>query len=137
MITWQVFSPIIHRFEQQMFFAESVYESVSEPAGESFLPTVAVTDLQPRHGCTWTSGRSFFYFPLLQKWHLPEHMQYREILRRKVSASFSTFWDRWISREDVVKWLRANSRLQFIPHAGMHRRESTIIIPMKTTRSLR
>lgn len=52
-------------------------------------------------------------------------------------SQFFIFWDRWISREDVVKWLRANTRLQFIPHAGMHRRESTIIIPMKTTRSLR
>ena len=68
---------------------------------------------------------------------LPEHMQYREIPRRKVSASFSTFWDRWISREDVVKWLRANTRSQFIPPAGMHRRESTIIILMRTIRSLR
>ena len=43
---------------------ESVYASVTETAGESFFRAVAITDLQPRHGCTWTSGRSFFYFPL-------------------------------------------------------------------------
>ena len=105
-------------FEQQMFLLNQ-YMHLSPKQPENHFPNSC--HYRPT-AAAWVhldSREIFLLLPALQKWHLPEHMQYQEILRRKVSASFSTFWDRWISREDVVKWLRANARLQFIPHAGM------------------
>lgn len=50
-------------FEQQMFLLNQ-YMHLSPKQPENHFRAVAITDLQPRHGCTWTSGRSFFYFPL-------------------------------------------------------------------------
>ena len=123
-------------FEQQMFLLNQ-YMHLSPnsrriifPSSCHYRPTAAA----------WVHldfREIFLLLPALPKWHLPEHMQYREILRRKASASFSTFWDRWISSADAVRWQTENMRSRSTLPVGMLRRESTIIIPMKIIRSLR
>ena len=84
-------------FEQQMFLLNQ-YMHLSPKQPENHFPSSC--HYRPT-AAAWVHldfREIFLLLPALQKWHLPEHMQYREILRRKVSASFSTFWDRYQQR---------------------------------------
>lgn len=123
-------------FEQQMFLLNQ-YMHLSPKQPENHFPSSY--HYRPT-AAAWGQldfREIFLLLPALQKWHSPEHMQYREIPRRKASASFSTFWDRWTSSADAVRWQTENMRSRSTLPAGMLRGESTIIIPMKIIRSLR
>ena len=85
-------------FEQQMFQLNQLYDICQRQQPENHLckKTADLKTYSRGMGALGTAGRPCLLHPVLCGWHLPRlHSHFRKLLRKKVSASFSTSWAVW------------------------------------------